>query len=177
MGDSNEKDDREAVSIRGYALSRQVSYETVRRQVTRYKKDLKGHTKRVNNAIMLDGFAQDFLDGHRMKREITVEVQASDEETRRKIEQLRNDLERSQTTIIDLQTRLLKQIEENKESTLLIETGKIKTEALEENIKKLRTSLDEKEAELKKREEDLRQKEEELQSFKPSLFGFFRREK
>ena len=102
----------DGISIRQYAISRSVSYETVRRQVTKYSKDLKGHTKRVGNAVMLDEEAQEFLDGHRMQQSVVVEVSGDVE--KRIVDELRQQVDELKGQVITLQQEKIKLLEENK---------------------------------------------------------------
>ena len=54
------------VSLKEYAKNKGVSYEAVRKQVNRYKDELKGHISKVNRTQYLDEEAVAFLDSKRL---------------------------------------------------------------------------------------------------------------
>lgn len=93
------------MSIREYANSRSISYESARKQIKRYSKELKGHADKVDGATQLDDFACDFLDKHRQKRSIV--VSASDEETQQEITNLRAEIDRLRSQLVKVQSDLI----------------------------------------------------------------------
>lgn len=144
------------MTIKDYAASRAVSYETVRRQVAAAKKKaLKGHISYQGNAAMLDDFAIEYLDQHRQPRNIV--VTASSEETQK-------ELERLQSQINQLQAELLKRTD--RINGLLEE----KTKLLEE-----KTLLIEDKTKAEMKAAELESVKQELASYKPSLFGLYKK--
>lgn len=53
------------VSIKEYAESKGISYESVRRQIPKYEKELNGHIVKRNNTRYLDEYAVSFLNTKR----------------------------------------------------------------------------------------------------------------
>ena len=84
----------ELVTIKDYAESRHVTYEAVCKQVRQYKKkELKGHLSYQGRLIFLDENAVNFLDQHRMKRNIV--LAPTSEEIQKTIKQLQADLQKA----------------------------------------------------------------------------------
>ena len=67
------------ISLKDYATRNNVSYEAVRKQVARYKKELEGHIIKDNRTQFLDEEAVAFLDSKREKSPIIVMQQDKDE--------------------------------------------------------------------------------------------------
>lgn len=117
-------------TIKEYAREHDVSYEAVRKQVERYKKELDKHIVKKNRTQYLDDVAVSFLNERRAEKQIiiadsgTVELeQLRIENERLKVEQ---DLLKNQ--IINLQNELLKEKDSVKqlqnEKIELLETSK-----------------------------------------------------
>lgn len=79
------------MSIRDFAETQHISYEAVRKQVIRFKQDLRGHIVVSDRKQLLDEYAVDFLASHRKENPITV-VQAEDLERLKELEQETADL-------------------------------------------------------------------------------------
>lgn len=60
------------VTMRDYANQCGVSYEAIRRQVARYKKDLGGHIEKRGRIQVLDDWAVDFLNARRRGNPVVV---------------------------------------------------------------------------------------------------------
>lgn len=60
------------VTMRDYANQCGVSYEAIRRQVARYKKDLDGHIEKRGRIQVLDDWAVDFLNARRRGNPVLV---------------------------------------------------------------------------------------------------------
>ena len=136
------------MTIKEYAKERSISYESARRQVARYTKELKGHTtKKDNGPTELDNYAVEFLDRHRQKRPIVVAPDA--EETQREIDKLKAEIERLQQKLLDAQTEIIKA----KDETVATHT---KYQELMERNQKL-----------------LEQKDTELQTYHKTIFGLY----
>lgn len=71
------------VSLKEYAKNNNVSYEAVRKQVNRYKEEIKGHIFKENRTQYLDEEAVAFLDSKRAKNPVVVMESAKDDEIQR----------------------------------------------------------------------------------------------
>lgn len=137
------------MTIKDYATSRGVSYETVRRQVAGAKKKaLKGHISYQGKQAFLDDYAIEYLDEHRQPRNVV--VQANNEETQKELERLHNQVHQLQT---ELQKRTDKIAELLEEKTLLIED-------------KTRREIAEKE---------LQETKQELSKYQRTIFGLYKK--
>lgn len=137
-------------TIRDYAKTRNVAYESVRKQVKRYSKELKGHTVK-DGATMLDDFAIEFLDKHRMKRDVNVIQEPDAQETQQEIINLRAEIEQLKQKLVDAQTEIINA----KNETLATHT---KYQELLERNQLL-----------------LEQKDTELQTYHKTIFGLYRK--
>lgn len=138
-------------TIRDYAKTRNVAYESVRKQVKRYSKELKGHTVK-DGATMLDDFAVEFLDKHRMKRDVNVIQEPDAQETQQEITNLRAEIEQLKQKLVDAQTEII-----NAKNETLATHAKYQ-ELLERN------------------QLLLEQKDTELQTYHKTIFGLYRKE-
>ena len=68
------------ISLREYASQKNVSYEAVRKQVTRYKDELAGHIIMDGRQQFLDEEAVAFLDARRKKNPVVIYQQNKDEQ-------------------------------------------------------------------------------------------------
>ena len=68
------------VSLKAYAEQKRVSYEAVRQQVIRYKKELGNHIIHDGRQQFLDEEAVAFLDEKRQKNPVTVIQQDKNEQ-------------------------------------------------------------------------------------------------
>lgn len=93
------------ISIKDYAKSKNVSYEAVRKQVNRYKKELEGHISKVNRTQYLDDEAVALLDEKRQENPIII-IEADKDE---RIEQLEAENKTLLLKIATLQEELLKE--------------------------------------------------------------------
>lgn len=124
------------MTIKEYATSRGVSYETCRRQVAAAKKKaLKGHLTYQGKQTILDDFAIEYLDQHRQPRNVV--VAASSEETQRELERLHNQVHQLQA---ELQKRTDRINELLEEKTLLIE-DKTRKEIAEKELSEVKQEL------------------------------------
>ena len=160
------------ISIKEYAQSKGVSYEAVRRQVKEFKNkdaEFKSHiqeSKQRGVSTLLDEWAIDYLDKHRLPRPVI--VRASEDETQRELENLRNQLAKAMNelnsakdTIIRLQDEKLALTEEK---SLAIED---KTRAT--------TQLELREKDLAESKAEIGKLNQELGSYKKTLFGFYKK--
>ena len=144
------------MTIKEYAMSRGVSYEAVRRQVTSLKKkELKKHIKYNGRTAELDDYAIEVLDQHRQPREVV--VLASNDETQKELERLHNQVHQLQT---ELQKSTMKINELLEEKVLLVE-DKARNETL--------LLLADKE------HDELQEVKQELASYQRTVFGLYRK--
>lgn len=117
-------------TIKEYAKEHDVSYEAVRKQVERYKKELDKHIIKKNRTQYLDDVAVNFLNERRAEKQIiiadtdTVEL----EELRIENERLKAEQDILKNQIIALQGELLKEKDSVKQLQIekieLLETSK-----------------------------------------------------
>lgn len=114
------------VSLKEYAKNKGVSYEAVRKQVNRYKDELKGHISKVNRTQYLDEEAVAFLDSKRAESPIIIMESGKDEE----IQRLEMENKALLLKVAELQEALLKE----KDQVKFLQNEKI--ELLEEKNQK-----------------------------------------
>lgn len=105
------------VSLKEYAKNKGVSYEAVRKQVNRYKDELKGHITKVNRTQYLDEEAVAFLDSKRAESPIVIMESGKDEE----IQRLEMENKALLLKVAELQEALLKE----KDQVKLLQNEKI----------------------------------------------------
>lgn len=113
------------VSMREYAAQKGVSYEAVRKQVSRYKKELEGHITKVSRTQYLDDEAVAFLDGKRQENPVILLQMDKDEEIQRlhdenkalllKVAELQDALLKEKDTVKELQTEKIALLEAKQE--------------------------------------------------------------
>lgn len=113
-------------TIKQYAERHSVSYEAIRKQVERYKKELDGHVFQKGNTKVLDDEAIKFLDARRKDNPVIMYERERTEEEKR----VRADLEQSRLIIMELQNRM---IEMQAETMKYIETKALYAALLESN--------------------------------------------
>lgn len=96
------------MTIRQYAESQNVTYEAVRKQIVRFKEDLKGHIVRKDRTQYLDKWAVEFLTERRRENPIILVSQDKDEE----IEAMKAQIEALRVQLMTAQTELLRSQEE-----------------------------------------------------------------
>lgn len=137
------------MTIKEYSMSRGVSYEAVRKQVSALKKkELKKHIKYNGRTAELDDYAVEILDQHRQQREVV--VVASNIDTQKELERLHNQVHQLQT---ELQKSTMKINELLEEKVLLIED-------------KTRREIAEKE---------LQETKQELSKYQRTIFGLYKK--
>lgn len=168
-------------SIKQIAEEQNVSYEAIRKQIARYSEELKGHIIRKNRTQYIDQWGYDFLKEKRRENPIilmNMDTNEQLEELKVQVDFLKNQLLESQKKVIELQEENQKSIESKIRYEALLETTKEKDERLkdaQEQIQDLKAAESVKAKEIddlkKERDEAL----EESQSFKKSIFGFYRK--
>lgn len=113
------------VSMREYAAQKGVSYEAVRKQVNRYKKELEGHITKVSRTQYLDDEAVAFLDEKRQENPVILLQADKDEEIQRlhdenkalllKVAELQDALLKEKDTVKELQTEKIALLEAKQE--------------------------------------------------------------
>lgn len=88
------------LSLVQYCDNNKVSYEAIRRQIARYKKELEGHVSTQNRTRYLDEYAQDFLDQHRRVQSLILK------EDTRALDDLRKGKELAELQLIECQNKL-----------------------------------------------------------------------
>lgn len=171
----------EMLTIREFAKEQHVSYEAIRKQISVYHEELKGHIVKKGRVQYLDEYAIEFLRTKRKENPVIVEVQDNREE----MERLQAENEKLSTQILILQQQL---IEAEKEKNSMIEY-RIRNEYLLEahnkdleELKEIRGQLKETDQELIEvkgkvieAEIKLQSAEKELNSYQKSWFGFYRK--
>ena len=124
----------EYINLHDYAKEKGVSYEAIRKQVNRYKKELRDHIVVKNRTQFLDEYAQDFLSEKRR----TAPAIFRQENNEERISELERVSENLNIRLLETQDLLIKTQEEliavNKQ--LLLERDKVigLLETKEENI-------------------------------------------
>ena len=98
-------------TIKEYAERKNVTYEAIRKQVTRYSKELKGHIIKKGRLQYLDEEAIQFLDVKRTESLIVVKEVTKNEE----IQRLQADKEMLLVKVAELQELLLKEKDQVKQ--------------------------------------------------------------
>lgn len=146
------------ITIRAYAKSRNVSYEAVRRQIQRYEKELEGHTEKKKQAVYLDDEACNFLDMHRQKKSIVISDEGARDEIdilKKEIDRLNRELMKQKDRIIFLQDESMKLLEAKTRNETLYEVEHEKVEHVNQ---------------------ELEQVKQELGKYRPTIFGFYRKD-
>ncbi len=157
----------ERITIKDYAESRKITYEAVCKQVRQYKsKELKGHLTYEGKLTFLDPAAVDFLDKHRMKRNIVLaptseEVRAEMQKLQEELYKAMKELNSLNNQVIELQKDKMNYLEEKGRTAVYLEQHKAESERAQREIE-----------ELKKELEEARQ---ESNKYQRSWFGLYRK--
>ena len=139
-----------------------ISYEAVRKQVLRYQDQLGDHVIRYGRQQCLDEWAVEFLEKHRRENPVT----AVREDQNDALQQLQEENNRLKNEILKLQSEIIADKEQlsklQMDNTNLLE-AKIRNEYLLEDKTRL--------------QEDVERLRAEVDSFKPSVFGLYRKKK
>ena len=92
------------ISLKDYAREHHISYEAVRKQVARYKKELDGHLIRDGRQQFLDEEAVAFLDAKRAKNPVAI-INIGKDEALEAVKQ-------KYTTLLESHTALQKELDE-----------------------------------------------------------------
>lgn len=164
------------MQIKDYARSRGISYEAVRRQVTKYEKELQGHLQKNGKAVLLDDKACEILDGHRHKKMVT--VVPTDNMVNEQLKQYENEISQLKSQIIALQNDKLRYIEDKAKTDTLLALADKEHNELEQTKQELYKSgldLNQARQELEQARQDLEQKDVELNKYTRTIFGLYRK--
>lgn len=154
------------VTLRDYAKQNNISYEAVRKQVVRYKKDLEGHLIKDGRQQFLDEEAVAFLDAKRQKNPVAI-IQMDKDET---IEGLESENKMLLQKLAWVQDELLKAKDEN--NNLKLENAKIalleaengKKDDLLAEVKKEAQNVSDELSEVRTQMEHLQKENEQMKS-------------
>lgn len=167
------------ISFKEYATEHRISYEAVRKQVSRYEKELSGHIEKRNRKQYLDDYAVKFLDERRNSNAVAVLSDDIKNEAARN-EELQEENKQLLYKIAQLEEQL-RDAEKDQGKIALIEANIKKLEASHETVTAENKELTTKVAQLEKDKEYLAKEnaalEKERDSYVPSIFGFFRKKK
>lgn len=161
------------VSLKAYAEQKRVSYEAVRQQVIRYKKELGNHIIHDGRQQFLDEEAVAFLDEKRQKNPVTVIQQDKNEQIEALEEQVKQLLMKTAAQA----DRIAELSEWKAEKAVAIagaEQQKLLLEERTKRVEQLESTAREAEDKLRQAEERTRQLEEEINrplSFRERLTG------
>lgn len=178
----------EMMTLKEYAADRQVTYEAVRRLVSKYRKQLEGHIIREKGTQYLDSEAIAFLNDKRrasrlvvIREENTDKIEALESEVETLTQKLiaaQNEFLQSQKKIIEIQDTLQKAIESNAKYNALIEDHERTLHDLDNTKKELgrsQTELAQVRDQLRLTEIDKEIAQREAGSYHKSIFGFYRK--
>lgn len=109
------------ISLKDYAAQRNITYEAVRKSVTRYKEELEGHIVVTDRTQYLDDEAVAFLDERRKKNPVVIIQQDKDE----KIQRLEEEVDVLKSKVIMLYERIdekdkeIKKLEQKNQELLI----------------------------------------------------------
>lgn len=104
------------ISLKDYAAQRNITYEAVRKSVTRYKDELEGHITIVDRTQYLDDEAVAFLDEKRKKNPVVIIQQNKDEvieQQAAQIAELKDKLLAAQEVIINQKDEIIQLKDQN----------------------------------------------------------------
>lgn len=166
----------EMKTIRQVAEEQGISYEAVRRQVAKYKKELKGHISTKGQAKYLDEYAVQFIVNRRRESPVVVlqqDTNAELEETKAELDAVKAELETMKNMMIGMQNKVIELQEENMK---MIEASSKYENLLEVSQKNEQKVVDLEET-LQETTEKLHAAEAEANSFQKSFFGLYRKVK
>lgn len=163
------------VSLKDYAEQKRVSYEAVRQQVIRYKKELGNHIIRDGRRQFLDEEAVAFLDEKRQKNPVTVIQQDKNEQIEALEEQVKQLLMKTAAQadriaeLSEWKAEKAVAIASAEQQKLLLEERTKRVEQLESTAKEALDKLQEAENAAREAEDKLRQAEERAQQLEEEM--------
>ena len=91
------------VTLKEYAEKKSISYEAVRKQVSRYREELGNHIKKEGRTQYLDDWAEEFLDDRRASNVVVMYEHAKDE----RIEELEQQNQNLRLKVMELQEKII----------------------------------------------------------------------
>lgn len=91
------------ISLKDYSLKHNISYEAVRSQVSRYKKELTGHIIKKGRTRFLDEEGEAFLDGRRAESPVVIMNETKDD----RIRELESQVQLLQVRVLELQDQII----------------------------------------------------------------------
>lgn len=176
------------VTLKQFADDQGISYEAVRRQVVRYADDLRGHVVRKQHTQYLDDEAVAFLKERRRASPLVLQTIDQSEEIaalRAELEQTRQKLMQAQEAIVQHQAKIIELQDETRQMlTERVCYAELQDKTAEqqktidnqdEEIRRLNGKLTEQAAKISELDQAREEAERKAASFRPSLFGFYRR--
>lgn len=121
------------ISLKEYAAKNKISYEAVRKQVVRYKKELGPHLVKVDKTQYLDDEGETFLNERRSKNPVVVEQKDKNEQ----IEELEKQIKILLSEKSMLESKVTALTEWKAEKAELIAEAKYQKLQLEDKSKQL----------------------------------------
>lgn len=186
-------------TLKQYADEKHISYEAIRRQVVKYRKDLGDHITKKDGTQFLDEFAVEFLDGKRRASPVVVmqeERQDQIDFLTKQVEELRRQLESAREKIVELtlqkgsmeaaQSKYQLLLEVHEDTKKAVEEAKAEIKEARAETAEIRERLRQTEIENAEALTDVREQlhevkaaltiaEHEAQSYHKSIFGFYRK--
>ena len=165
------------MTLKEYANSRTISYETVRAQAQKYQKELKGHVKTEDNHRVMDDYACDFLDQHRLKKIIV--MQSDNEGLKQELERVQEENEELKDAIISLQKELKDLTSKNaslQEDLARSDTLLMLADKEHDHLIKIQAEIRQSHDALLESQKDLIEATEELARYHRTFFGFYVRD-
>jgi len=178
----------ELKTIKQFAEEQHVTYEAIRKQLTRYADDLDGHIVKKNRKQYLDEYAVEFLKEKRRESPLIL-IKPDDvgmiEELKSQVETLKvqllsaqNELLKEKDRVIALQDETKKSLEAQVKYTALLEDNKAKDEKLKETeaeLSRSRVQVEEGQKTIETLQKERDEAQSEVQSFEKTLFGLYRK--
>lgn len=157
----------EFTTIRQLAADQHVSYEAIRKMLSRHHKELSGHIVMDKQTKLLDEYAVTFLKNRRRESPVVV----INQERTDTIDRLSAELLAAQKRIIELQDQVSGLLDSKTRYDLLLEDH----QRTQSELDQTRAALDQTKDQLRTAEMDKQLAEKEAGSYHRSLFGFYRK--
>lgn len=178
----------ELMTLKQFADSKSISYEAVRKQVSRYHKELQGHIVTKNRTQYLDEWAISFLSERRRESPIVLltedqgdkiaELTEQVEALKAQLLKVQDDLITSKDRIISMQDESRKLAEVQANYNMLLESHSLQEKRIKDMESDLTRADLQHEAD-QKRMDELQQERDDLKaeanSYQRSIFGFYRK--
>lgn len=91
------------ITLKDYAEKKSISYEAVRKQVSRYREELGNHIKKEGRTQYLDDWAEEFLNDRRASNVVVMYEHSKDE----RIEELEQQNQNLRLKVMELQEKII----------------------------------------------------------------------